>query len=41
MLRKHLNEKHLHTRIDELTGQIKIQGEYRETVREWLKSLGF
>ena len=41
MLRKHLNKKRLHIRVDELAGQIKIQGAYGDVVKNWLRSLGF
>ncbi len=41
LLRHHLNEKELLTRVDEVCGYIKIHGNYRETIKTWLKSLGF
>lgn len=41
MLREHLNEKDLLTRVDEVCGYIKIHGNYRERVKTWLKALGF
>jgi len=41
MLRIHLNEKQLLSRVDELTGSIVLHGNYREEVKLWLLSLGF
>ena len=41
MLRSHLNEKRLLSRVDELTGSIVFHGNYRAEVKLWLLSLGF
>eukprot|EP00731_Ephydatia_muelleri_P027460 Em0019g333a len=41
MLRKIIGDKKLMTRVDELTGSITLHGNYRDSVNEWLRSLGF
>ena len=41
MLRKHLNEKNLRSRVDELTGSIVLHGNHRGKIVKWLKQMGF
>ena len=41
MLRRHLNVKHLRSRVDELTGSIVFHGNHRDKIVKWLKQMGF
>ena len=41
MLRSQLGVKQLMSRVDEVSGSITLHGDYRQPVKQWLKSLGF
>ena len=41
MLREHLNESNLRSRVDELTGTITFHGNHRGKIVKWLKEMGF